>query len=488
MKTGQGSLVLAANNSSFGISTPTTIVVNDGSLVVANENGLGGANVQLNQGSLASLTNATLTGTLQVTSGTSISTLQGATLVIASQIGSIDTGDGCFEKNGVGTLIMTGAAAIAPGTCVQEGRLYANGQLSSNVTVKSDGILRGTGLIHGNANVMGRLAPGNSPGTLQVAGTVTMAAGSTYQEDINGTGVGSGPGRYSRLIVSGAGNQFVATGATLEPNLVNITGTDTYIPYVPKVGDLFRIVTAEGGIAGTFAAVEQPVGLEANTRIETYYGVGGHSIDLVIVPTSYQTYVADHAGNVNAQSAAGAIDSLAEVKQAGTSTVAQDALLYTLGTSGNIAGRQHRARGRSARRDGGRGAAGDPLAGGIRRPAAQPGLPAVGRHRSVGRHRCEPQRLARRRRGLRLRHHALAGGGRLGAAVDRVRPARHRLHARHGGREERDRPGLGLDHAGHRLRVRRVPCGPRRARRPRLVRQQRLGNLAPRPARRVPRR
>jgi outer membrane autotransporter protein len=125
----------------------------------------------------------------------------------------------------------------------------------------------------------------------------------------------------------------VASGATLEPNLTHITGSDSYIPYVPKVGDTFRIVTAEGGIVGRFAAVTQPNGLVANTRIDTYYDVGNsHSIDLVIVPTSYQAYVHGLEANRNAQSAAGALDSLAQLKQAGAATTAQENLLYVLST------------------------------------------------------------------------------------------------------------------------------------------------------------
>jgi fibronectin-binding autotransporter adhesin len=342
LKLGAGALVLANDNSAFGQpNQPANIIVNEGTLVLANANGLGNAGVQLNAGSLQATTTTIVSAPISVASKTAIWTAPEKTLTIASNISTASgmSGDGCFEKNGAGTLILGGVANIAPGTCVQDGKLYANGTLNSKVTVQSDGTLRGTGTINGDAVVNGRLAPGNSPGTLQVAGTVTMATGSTFQEDINGLGIGHGPGNYSRLVLTGTGSQFVATGATLEPNLTNITGSDTYVPYVPKVGDAFRIVTAEGGIVGKFATVTQPDGLEANTRIETFYDVANsNSIDLVITPTSYRAYVGSHAGNQNAQSAAGAIDSLVDAKQTGTTSAVQEALLYTLSTQTNIEG------------------------------------------------------------------------------------------------------------------------------------------------------
>ena len=146
-------------------------------------------------------------------------------------------------------------------------------------------MLRGVGTITGPITVQGTLAPGNSPGTLTVAGNVTMAAGSAYQEDVNGVGTGAGPGNYSRLLVSGTTNQFIATGATLNVNLVNITGATAYTPFQPALGDSFRIVTAQGGIVGKFAAFAEPVGLAANTRLAIFYDpFGDNSIDLRVCP------------------------------------------------------------------------------------------------------------------------------------------------------------------------------------------------------------
>jgi fibronectin-binding autotransporter adhesin len=332
VKAGSGTLVLAANNSNFGLpDTPANIVVNDGTLEITNVNGLGNANVILNNGTLSTHADIAIQQTFSLGSNTTIDTANNTVLTIDAPIASVGSNNGCFEKAGAGTLVMTGQASIAMGTCVQAGKLYANGLLNSLINVQLNGVLRGTGVINGAVTVRGKLAPGNSPGVLQATAPITMTAGSTYQEDINGIGTSSGPGSYSRLIISGAGNQFVATGATLEPNLVDITGSDTYTPYVPKVGDAFRIVMAEGGIVGEFASVTQPEGLAAATRMEVYYNVeNSNSIDLFVIPTSYGAYAQARSGNENTLSAAASLDALMSAKSAGTATGSQDALLYAV--------------------------------------------------------------------------------------------------------------------------------------------------------------
>jgi fibronectin-binding autotransporter adhesin len=191
-------------------------------------------------------------------------------------------------KTGLGTLDLTGSATLLDGACVQQGTLRASGTLAGSVKVESGAVLRGTGTITGPVVVDGRLAPGNSPGTLTLAGSVTMSAGSTFQADINGTGTGSGAGNYSRLLVTGATSTFDAGGATLEPVLVGITGLGSAPAYVPQVGDTFPIVSAEGGISGRFAPLAQPEGLAEGTRMAAFYDpLGSHSIDLRVLPTSY---------------------------------------------------------------------------------------------------------------------------------------------------------------------------------------------------------
>src|SRR5690606_39181044 len=96
------------------------------------------------------------------------------------------------------------------------------------VLVATAGNLRGAGAVTGALLVQGRLAPGNSPGTLSVDGNVVLAPGSVSQFDIDGYGTDSGAGNYSRLLVSGS----VALDGSVEPTLRAISGdaSNTFEP------------------------------------------------------------------------------------------------------------------------------------------------------------------------------------------------------------------------------------------------------------------
>ncbi len=335
IKTGTGTLVLSGNNQSWDKAGSTTVgglTVNAGSVIAASANALGNGTVTLNSGELQTTATMSLAQPVSVAGGTSINTAADTMTTLADVSSSKGTGS-CFVKSGAGTLALGGTATLAEGTCVEQGQLYANGQLTSTVSVSAGATLRGIGLITGPVSVAGTLAPGHSPGTLTVAGTVTMAKGSSYEEDINGLGTGTGPGNYSQLHLSGASSQFVATGAVLAPNLVNIAPSYgyTYTPFVPSLGDSFRIVTAQGGIVGRFASVTEPKGLASGTQFAVFYDIAGdNSIDLRVVPTSYTDYFKTSGMRGNTVSTGTAIDTLSALNSNGTATAQQDALFYDL--------------------------------------------------------------------------------------------------------------------------------------------------------------
>ncbi|MBP7393607.1 MAG: autotransporter domain-containing protein, partial [Zoogloea sp.] len=335
-KTGAGTLVLSGDSSgdhTVGSGWTGGMIVNGGLVQVTNAWGLGWGNVTVNGGTVNTTVDI-LTGQSIILAGnTTVNVDTGTTTTLSGTI--TDTGSdsggssGCFVKSGLGTLNLTGVMTQSNGTCVQQGELRANGTLDSVVSVDSPAILRGTGLVNGPISVHGILAPGNSPGTLTTTGTVTMLAGSSFQADINGLGTASGPGNYSRLLVTGAGNQFVAGGATLAPNLTAITGAVTYTPYVPQLGDTFRIITADGGISGRFAPLAQPDGMATGTRMAVFYDVfGSNSVDLRVIPTSYASGL--QAVNGNARALGAAVDRIVTADQQGASTTAQGQLFYTL--------------------------------------------------------------------------------------------------------------------------------------------------------------
>ena len=315
---GQGTLVLGAANTHAGGT-----LISGGTVVLAHAGGLGSGAVAINDATLRTTVDTQVTQPLLVMGEATLDVASGTTTQLTGTLdGSRSTG--CFIKSGAGRLNMAGTAVLANGTCVNEGTLSANGVLMSNVQVERDGTVRGTGTIAGNMRVDGTLAPGNSPGTLAVTGTVTLTDDATLQIDIDGYGTGAGAGNYSRLLVSGAAGRFVANG-TLQPLLRGISG-NAGNTFTPKVGDMFRIVSGEGGVTGTFDRILQPTeGLAASTRFQLYYTTG-FDIDLYVTPTAYSV---DLVGKVNGNglATAAALDALVEASDAGTTTAEQTDLL-----------------------------------------------------------------------------------------------------------------------------------------------------------------
>ncbi|UQY87911.1 autotransporter-associated beta strand repeat-containing protein [Stenotrophomonas rhizophila] len=315
---GQGTLVLGAANTHAGGT-----LISGGTVVLAHAGGLGSGAVAINDATLRTTVDTQVAQPLLVMGEATLDVASGTTTQLTGMLdGSRSTG--CFIKSGAGRLNMAGTAVLANGTCVNEGTLSANGVLLSNVQVEREGTVRGTGTIAGNMRVDGTLAPGNSPGTLAVTGTVALTDDATLQIDIDGYGTGAGAGNYSRLLVSGAAGRFVANG-TLQPLLRGISG-NAGNTFTPKVGDMFRIVSGEGGVTGTFDRILQPTeGLAARTRFQVYYTTG-FDIDLYVTPTAYS---ADLVGKVNGNglATAAALDALVEASDAGTTTAEQTDLL-----------------------------------------------------------------------------------------------------------------------------------------------------------------
>ena len=318
---------------------------------------------------LGSQTDITLTGSPHVAAGLALGTLNpvfdGGTLQMDSdeatysqgftingnggtidQYGFISTFSGVFSDdiggsgplyiiNGGsgGEVIFTGANTYSSTTTIQNGATVAiNGSFNGPVIVNLGGTLQGTGTINNSVNVSGSLSPGNSPGTLHVAGTVTMLSGSTMPTDIDGLGTGNGAGNYDRLLISGAGHQFVlGSNVTLSPVLRVITAPATNT-FVPSLGDTFHIVSAAGGISGRFAVVTPPVsGLPVDSRLYPFYDIfGNHNIDLRLIPLSWNSYLTAHGGNENAQSVGSVLDQLIASDTAANATLTQQELLYSV--------------------------------------------------------------------------------------------------------------------------------------------------------------
>lgn len=217
-----------------------------------------------------------------------------------STFGNDIAGSAGLVKLGTGTLVLTGINTYVGATAIDGGSLRVNGSIVSNTTVDNGGILGGTGTV---ADVIvasgGRLAPGNSPGTLTAHGSVVQQPGSAIDIEIDGAGNGNGAGNHDRLVLTGVGSTYTA-GGSLNVLLRGIDGSAGNT-YSPPLGQGFAFVIAPGGVLGSFDhLIQPPEGLLAGTRIDLVYG----ATDLVLyaTPASYADIAASGvATNSNRQ-------------------------------------------------------------------------------------------------------------------------------------------------------------------------------------------
>ena len=154
-------------------------------------------------------------------------------IVFAGAIG----GAGAIRHIGSGRTELTAdSAGFAGTTAIEAGILAVNGKLGGAIDVLAGARLHGTGTV-GDTIVSGTIAPGNSIGTLTVAGNIGFAAGSIYEVEAN---------------AAGAADKIVASGiATINGGSVKVlAGEGDYRPQTDYV-----ILTAGGGVTGSFTGV-----------------------------------------------------------------------------------------------------------------------------------------------------------------------------------------------------------------------------------------
>ncbi|WP_367084476.1 autotransporter domain-containing protein [Pseudomonas sp. HOU2] len=155
---------------------------------------------------------------------------------------------GSLIKSGAGRLLLTGDNTFRGPTTVNGGLLSVsvNGSLASAVTVNDSGTLGGSGRIASLlANSGGRVAPGNSIGTLNVAGDVTFTPGSTYAVELS-------PTSSDRIVAGGIAS---ISGATVSLSLENSPTLLSTTQARSLLGHSYDILQAAGGIQGRFGAV-----------------------------------------------------------------------------------------------------------------------------------------------------------------------------------------------------------------------------------------
>ncbi|MBY5747966.1 autotransporter outer membrane beta-barrel domain-containing protein [Rhizobium leguminosarum] len=185
-----------------------------------------------NVSAAAAPTIQSLAGSGSVLLGAQTLTITNANDTFAGVIG----GTGGLTVSG-GNQTLSGVNTYTGATTVSGGRLAVNGSITSSVTTSGAGILGGIGTIFGDVTNAGVVAPGNSIGTLTIAGNYTGSGGTLEIETI----LGGDASPSDRLIVTGN------TAGTTDVAVVNLGGGGA------QTVEGIKIIDVGGISAGSFS-------------------------------------------------------------------------------------------------------------------------------------------------------------------------------------------------------------------------------------------
>ncbi|MER8644425.1 autotransporter-associated beta strand repeat-containing protein [Mesorhizobium sp. M1252] len=227
VKTDLGTLLLAGTNSYTGGTA-----INGGTLQVSDDGNLGAAAGALsfdggtlrNTAAFSSARDVTLNaggGTFETNAGLTLSGLIG--------------GAGGLTKTGGGALTLTGANSYTGPTTVSAGSLFVNGNQSGATgltSVQSSATLGGTGTLGGDVTIAdgATLSPGaadGTPGTLAIAGNLSLSGGSILNYSFGQANVAGGALNDlttvgGNLVLDGTLNVSVSPGGTFGPGVYRV--------------------------------------------------------------------------------------------------------------------------------------------------------------------------------------------------------------------------------------------------------------------------
>ena len=244
----------------------TTILTAVNSYTGATAIGSGAELVLSGPGSIAASSGVTDNGLLDVSAAAAprVASLAGGgavnlgaeSLTITNAAGAFSgavSGGGGVTVN-AGTQTFSGTNSYTGPTTINGGSLLVNGSIasSSGVTVNSGGTLGGMGTVSGVTVGKGAtLAPGAAgAGTLTVNGVVAFDAASNFVVNLS----------------SASAAKLVTTGAESLAGTLSFASTDGTYP----LGQKLTVLTAEGGITGTFT-LAPPQGTGANLSSSLSY-------------------------------------------------------------------------------------------------------------------------------------------------------------------------------------------------------------------------
>ena len=256
---GLGGAIFVQSGGSLTLAGPLSV---NGNTVTPGSGGASGVNAGGNGSAFGSGIFLQGNGTLAFQPGSGQT--QAIADVITDQTGSGGTGGnaGSWAVNvsGGGTLVLSGADTYSGGTTVTDATLVVNGSIG-DPTINSGGVLMGTGTVGATQiNSGGTFAPGNgTPGSsMTVAGSLAFASGALYVVNLN-------PTTSSFAKVTGTATLGGSVQANFAPG-----------SYVAKQ---YTILTATGGVAGTFSGISN-VNLPAGTNDSLTYSTSGVFLNL----------------------------------------------------------------------------------------------------------------------------------------------------------------------------------------------------------------
>ena len=260
---------------SIGRSGGTGIAnIGNGSVVTMSNMGSSGASLNLGGTGPGPLGDGTLTlsggSQIRIQAAPGLATLtvarDGSGLMRVRGASTMDVGDGSAYigrlKGSDGTLIISEASSLSAGW-VGVGRnktatgdvdggtgtlVLINSTLSAtDIVIGSNGFLAGTGTITGHVTNYGIFAPGQSPGTLEITGGFTAAAGSRMILEIESDGHG---GFNTDHVIFGAGQPVDLAHLNVEFRFLGTTNPNAFqASNLFDVDNFFRQRTAGGGTA-----------------------------------------------------------------------------------------------------------------------------------------------------------------------------------------------------------------------------------------------
>jgi fibronectin-binding autotransporter adhesin len=239
---GNGPIVInGGSNSNSGISYTTASNLYAGPITVQNAGGSTAPSIRI-------LGTSSINNTVNLNGDVVVDVGSGLTGTWAGQL----TGTSTLTKNNTGTLVLANNTNTHTGpVTVNAGTLAVNGNLAPStnaVTINNGATLAGSGIIARTVTVNsgGILSPGNSPSQLTIDSNLTLASGSNYRVELNGTVLGTG---YDNTTVTGANRTVNITGS-------NLVATTTMSP---PGGQYFIMVLTDNSstLTGTFAGVAQ---------------------------------------------------------------------------------------------------------------------------------------------------------------------------------------------------------------------------------------